>query len=216
MLRGRRIDRALLRRVGRPCTWEKGVLCPNLKEDGQHPYTCPYCAGGRGYLYKDPQELQILFTSDARREDFDLAGAWERGECTATVGAHVPIGDQDRIIIEDDPIRDTEHVTRGAGGSDILRFPYVEELVFVQGVSSTYTIGTDCSLSVASDGTSSIVWSGSNVPTAGDNYAVIAMLKPVWIVQGHPMVRAFGKAKSNQLPLRVKLGRFDKAVPREG
>ena len=215
MLRGRRIDRALLRRVGRPCTWEKGVVCPNIREDGQHPYSCSYCSGGRGYLYKDPQEIKILFTSDSRKEDFDLAGAWERGECTATVAAHIHIGDQDRIIIDDDPIRDSAQVERGSGISDLMRFQHVQELVLVQGVSVTYTIGTDCSLSVDSNGDSSIVWSGSTVPAAGEIYSVLATVKPVWVVQGHPMIRAFGAAKKNQLPLRVKLGRFDKAVPRE-
>jgi hypothetical protein len=212
-LRGRRVDRELIKRVGRPAIWEKGVLCPNIREDGQHPYACPYCGSGRGYLYSDPQTISILFTDDNRKEGFDIAGAWEQGIAEATVQAHHQVGDQDRIINQDDPIRDTIHVTRGSTDTDELRLHYVDEIVLLRDISQTYTLDSDFDL-VVSNGNSTIKWlNGGLSPSSGTQYAVMAMIKPVWIVQSHEMIRAFGPGKKNQLPLRLVLKRFDKAVP---
>ena len=52
-------------------------------------------------------------------------------------------------------------------------------------------------------------------PASGQVYSVQMMIKPVWIVMGAPMVRSFGPGKRNQLPLRLKLKRFDQAVVSE-
>jgi len=215
-LRGRQFDRALLRRVGRPATWEKGMLCPNIGDDGRHPYACPYCSGSRGYQYLDSTTLQCLFTSDSRKTPFDLAGAWEQGEATGTIAANYEVHDQDRIVAQDDPVSYNLTLERGSGASDTLRTPHVEQLVFVRGLDATYTIGTDCKVELdATSGDYKITWLGVTKPTAGDKYSVRLRVKPVWVVQGSPMVRAFGPGKRNQLLLRVKLQRFDRVVPRD-
>jgi len=215
-LRGRPADRYLLRRVGRPAIWEKGLLCPYLAENGQHPTFCPYCSGGRGYQYVDAQKIYVLFTSDHRDNPFDMAGAWERGECGATIAAHCEVADQDRLVPQDDPVTYDMVIERGGSSIDGLRVPNVDELLYVRGVSVGYTVGTDCKLSQAQSGDYQVEWLGAREPIAGQKYTVRLRVRPTWIVQGPPMVRALGPGKSRQLPLRVSLKRFDKAVAREG
>ncbi|MEA3224961.1 MAG: hypothetical protein U9Q07_03355 [Planctomycetota bacterium] len=216
MLRGRRIDRAFLRRVGRPATWEKGLLCPNISDDGRHPYSCPYCSGGRGYQYVDPQTIKALFTSDDREEKFDLVGAWEHGKCEATVAANYAIADQDRLVSQDDPVAYSLVVERGSGDVDVLRVPHAVELVYVQGLTQGYTVGADCKLSQNENGDYHIEWLEAQAPTATDKYTVRLLIYPTWIVIGTPMIRSFGPGKRNQLMLRVPLQRFDRVVSREG
>ena len=219
--RGRAIDRALLRRVGRPCVWEKGILCPNIREDGQHDYTCTVCDGSdgeRGYIYTDSTTLNMLFTSDRREKAFNMGGAWEKGSCTATVAAHVAIGDQDRVVVQDDPVRYQQHVVRAASGLvDSLRIPHVVEVLTILDISRSYTLNTDYTLSVDTAGVSTITWTTSGLsPTAAARYAVLVTMKPVWIIKGAPLVRAFGAGKKNQLLLRVDLERFDSATVHNG
>lgn len=215
MLRGRRIDRRFLQRVGRKAVWTKAVLCPNLTEDGKHRYTCTYCTGDkgdRGYIYSDPQTIRIMFTSDSRTKEFDLAGAWERGECEATIAADKPIGDQDRVVTEDDPVRYQLQVERGTGMSDLLRVPNVVEIVLIRNTTTTYKEGTDYSLTTDTSGNSTLTWQAPTYPTEGSKYVVIMLIKPTWIIRGEPMVRAFGPGKRNQLLYKVKLQRFDAAT----
>ena len=215
-LRGRRIDRALLRRVGRKALWQKAILCPNLRSDGQHDYTCNYCSGNngvRGYIYTDDNEIYALFTSDGRQEEFDLAGAWERGECYATIATHHPIGEQDRLVPLDAPVRYELQVVRGSGSLDLLRVSWVEEIVLLRSLSALYSPTSDYELTRDSHGHSGIHWkTGGQSPAVGCLYSVVMMIRPTWIVVEAPMLRAFGPGKKNQLLLCVRLKRFDMAT----
>lgn len=215
MRAGRPQDRRLIRRRGRKCTWYQAVLCPCQQYDGAQAAPCTSCE--RGYLYEPPKKISALIMSDDRREEFDLAGAWERGEARATFDASLHIGQEDKIVVQDFPIRDSLVQERGEGTKDTLRLPIIDLLV-VRGKEDTYTKGTDFQLvSSASDESSQIEWlNGGRAPQQGEAYSLLCLLKTAWIAQSHSMSRSLGPRKRQQLPGRVRLLRFDRAVSGEG
>lgn len=216
--RGRRVDRELIRRVGRPCTWEQAIKCPNIDEYGAHKHTCSSCdPDSRGYLYAPPVSTHFLFLSDDRKEDFNMSGAWEKGDARCSMPANFDVGIEDRIIPQNDPVRDNLILTRGASaeGQDIIRSPHVIELLRVQSISRTFVRNVDYKLVQNAAGQWTVDWSlGGTEPVAGENYSILFDCNPVWIASSHAMIRAFGPNKSDQLPKRVNLRRYDASVVR--
>lgn len=215
---GRQQDRRLIQRAGRSVLWQQAVLCPNLRDDGQHDYTCTDCSGSvdeRGYLFSAGDTIKGLFHGDSREERFDMAGAWEKGRARVTIEAHREIGDQDRLVVQDLPTRDSLQLVRGGTSADILRQPHVVQLLLVRDATTIYTLGTDYQLSTSTGGAPQpqIEWlSGGVAPTVGSRYVALMTVKPVWIVDGHPMIRGWSGKKKDQLPKVCDLKRDDVAV----
>ena len=218
--RGRHVDRRLIKRVGRPTKWESADLCPNLGADGQHPYHCPDCVsviGGRhNYIYTVEQaSIQMIWMRDNREEQFDAAGAWEKGSAIAVFPANYPITDQDRLTNNDLPVMDRMLVQRGDAAStpDLLRSPSVVEVISVRSGSTSYTEGTDFTLTTNSAGQYQISWTGQGIePAVGAHYSVRMQIQPTWLVVGEPKIRAFGKGRTNQLMKTADLKRFDISI----
>lgn len=216
--RGRYVDRQLIRRVGRPTLWEVADLCPNLREDGSHD---PYCTGcvltDRNYIYTTQAGTpRMIWHSDDRNEEYDATGSWEKGSARVTFPAHLGLGNQDRLTPQDDPIQDRLLLKRGAvaNTADIIPSPAVVEILGVRDRDRAYTLDTDFTLKYnATTKQYSLLWSSSGVqPAVGARYSVRLMLRPVWIVMGHPKIRAFGRGKSKQLPKVVEVLRYDAAI----
>lgn len=216
--RGRQVDRGLIKRVGRPTRWEVADLCPNLDENGHHDYKCAACTplSDRNYIYTFQAVHNMIWMRDSRDEQYNLAGAWEDGKAIVVFPAHLPIADQDRLINTDDPIVDRLLITRGstANTADLIRSPFVEEVLSVRDSALTYNEGTDFLLSTnATTNQSFLSWqAGGFQPSALGRYSVRLMIRPVWIVTGHPKTRAFGPGKKNQLMKTADVVRFDVAI----
>lgn len=206
---GRFADRQLLRRVGRRCTWQQALLCPCQQYDGAQGPPCPSCE--RGYLYQPGELTKVLMVGDSRKETSDLAGLWESGEAFGTFAAHLWVGHQDKVIVEDFPVRDNLIVTRSSTTKDTLRQPHVVDLLAVRTKDVAYTKGANFQLSEDANGNSVIEWL-SGGPTAGENYSVLLTCKMVWIVENHEFVRGLTGKRKDQLPKKVRLLRWDRAV----
>lgn len=208
----RRIDAALINRVGRPCTWERSIPSLDRMTTGHINWT-----GGtqdRGYTYADPVAIKALFTSDRRSETFDVKGSIERGTCSMTFKADLEIQSQDRIIMQDLPITERVKVTRSATTSDVLPCRHVVDILALETATTTYTYGADFLIDVATDGTSTLRWIASSPPATATLYYLTCTIKPVWIVLEPAFVRSFGPAAKNQLLKRVTLQRDDQAIRR--
>lgn len=208
----RRIDAALLNRVGRPCTWERSIPSLNRLTTGHIDWT--EGTQDRGYVYADPQTIKALFTSDNRNESFDVKGSMERGTCSMTFKADLHIQPQDRIVMQDLPIEERVKVVRSATTSDVLPCKHVVEIIALETASASYTYGADFLIDVATDGTSTLRWIAPSPPATSTPYLLTCTIKPVWIVLDHGFVRAFGPAAKNQLLKRVTLQRDDQAIRR--
>lgn len=215
----RRIDRALLRRVGRPILWEQAILRTSKRYDG----SVPFFAGepeDRGYHYSPPKKLKALLTSDNRRQAFDVEGAWESGRAMMTFDAALDIGPQDRITFLDLPVRQELELQRGAGSTDEVPDDLsVVSLLAVRDDGRVYILGQDYQLQFTRDPVTEenlvagIDWSPSqDPPAASSGYGLLVKIRPVWIVQGPPMIRALGPGKRNQLPKRANLVRDDRRI----
>jgi len=218
--RGRHVDRRLIKRVGHPTLWESADLCPNLGDDGQHPYHCPDCisvVGGRhSYIYTTEEAaIQMIWMRDNRSQEYEPAGEWEKGSAIAVFPAHYPITDQDRLTPNDGPIVDRMAIKRGdtAATADLLRAPHVEAVLSVRAGTTAYTEGSDFTLSTNSAGQHQITWTGQGAePAAGSYYSVRMMIRPTWLVAGDPKVRAFGSGRGQQLMKTAECKRFDIAI----
>jgi len=208
----RRIDAALLNRVGRPCTWERSIPSLNRLTTGHIDWTSG--TQDRGYTYADPVTLKCLFTSDNRNETFDVKGAMERGTCSMTFKADLEIQSQDRIVMQDLPITERVKVTRSATTSDVLPCRHVVEIIALETATASYTYGADFLIDIATDGTSTLRWIATTPPATATLYYLTCTIKPVWIVADQALVRSFGAAAKNQLLKRVTLQRDDQAVRR--
>lgn len=215
--RGRRVDRDLIKRVGRRCLWRSALLCPCQRADGGQDALCTAC-DERGYLYGDTTPLSALLTGDGRKEQFDMQTAWEKGTARATIDCDIDVGSQDQLIVLDMPVRDFEVVTRAAGTLiDTLRTPRVERVIRLHTSSRGYTLGSDFTLATTSAGVSTITWiNGGAKPTDGERYTAQIAINPIWIIASHPMSRTFGPSKKQQLPWRCDLERYDRAIARDG
>lgn len=205
---GRYADRRLVEARGRRCLWQQAILAPQQRTDGQQDYSA---GDGRGYIYVSSQPLKVLFTSDSRDESFDMYGAWERGQCTATVAAHIEIGDQDRLTVLDYPVRDSLQLVRGSTTRDEIRQRSVTSILRVHDGTTEYAVGTACQLYTDADGVSFVEWLTGG-PSAGTRYSILLMTRPVWVVIGHPMVRGFSGKNKDRLPHKITLKRLDMAV----
>ena len=158
--------------------------------------------------------LKALLTSDNRKERFDMQSAWEKGTARATIDCNIDVGSQDQLIVLDMPVRDLEIVTRAAGSLvDTLRTPRVNRVVQLRTKTTAYTAGADFVLAVDGDGKSSINWlQGGNKPADGERYSLQVAVNPIWILASHPMSRTFGARKTQQLPWRCDLVRYDRAI----
>ena len=216
--RGRRVDRRLIKRVGRPTLWESADLCPNLGDDGRHDPYCPDClsVGGRQYVYTVQETaLHMIWMRDKRGNKYDAAGQWEEGSAIAVFPAHHPITDQDRLTPNDEPIVDRLLLTRGdtPGTPDLIRSPHVEEILSIRAGTTTYTNGTDFTLTTNAAGQYQVSWTGQGQePAVGTRYSVRMMIRPVWLVNGEPKNRGFGPGKSNQLMKTAECVRFDVSI----
>jgi len=209
---GRAQDRRLIQRKGRTCLWQQAVPDPRTRDGGQHDYT-QSDETDRGYLYSAGTTIKAMFHGDNRDESFNMAGAWEKGRARMTFSAHLDIGDQDRITVQELFLRDSLALTRGSGTADIIRQTDVTELLLVRDAATEYTIGTDCKLSETTEGSWQVEWlTGGQAPTAEAGYSILMKCKPVWVVDGHSMLRGFSGKKRHQLPGVVDLKRDDVAV----
>ena len=211
---GRQQDRQLMQRVGRLCSWQQALLCPCQQYDGAQGPPCAVC--DRGYLYQPAQKIRALFTSDNRKERYDMAGAWEKGSAHCTVAAHIEIGDQDKLVVEDFPIRDNVILTRGATTKDTIPQKHVVDILVLRDKSTTYTKGTDFNLSTDDNGNPAVEWvTGGRQPDEDVGYTMLCTIKMVWIVDTHAFIRTLNGRTSGQLPKRVELVRWDRAAEAE-
>lgn len=205
---GRYIDRKLIDRVGRRCSWEQAILAPQQRADGQQDYSV---GDVRGYLYAPAQTFKILVHGDNRDENFSLQGAWEKGSCEGTVPAHRDVGDQDRITILDYPVRDAIQLVRGATSRDVIRQHSVLSLGLLTDGSTFYQVGAAFQLYTDANGVSYVEWL-ADAPPEGTRYTVLMQINTVWVVTGHPMVRGFSGKSKDRLPYRCSLKRYDFSV----
>lgn len=202
----RRIDAALLRRVGRPCLWERAI--PSLKRAAtgalQFLENPPQ---DRGYKYAPPIRINALFTSDRREEAFEVAGAWERGNCSMTFEADLELGEQDRITLLDLPVRDLAEIERGADASDPLPLRRGVALLSVESELESFGVGRDVRLETSASGDSALVW--IHPPALGTLLSIVLTALSIWIVVDSPIIRAFGSGAGRQLLKRATLKRDD-------
>lgn len=201
----RRIDRALLNRVGRPCLWEQAILDTVRREDGQ--VLLDVAEADRGYRYAEAVAMRCLFTSDSREFSHDPSGVWESGRCRMTFDPQWSIGPQDRIVWTDLDVRMSFELYASGTATDLLP-PYLKEIVAVRSGATLYT-ALDVQPTLNADGTLASLGWNITPPAAQTVLGVVAWGRPVWIVEGASMVRAFGRNTKNQLPGQVSLKRDD-------
>ena len=216
---GRNRDRSFLRRRGLPCLWQRAILEPSFATDGAMEY------GGlsfqdRGLHYVESKAYKgrntsFMFTSDSKDVPFTVEGSLETGTCTCTVAAHIPVGNQDRIILQDKHRVSSVLVERaGSGRIDSLDLRFVQELLDVRADGRSYLPDSDVKLIKNNDtGICRLEWQqGVVAPEAGVEYTVNVMAWPVWIVTGKPMSRNFGGGDKNKLPYRCNLALDDERL----
>lgn len=199
----------LVKKNGWPTWWYQASLAPEVRFDGSQGWT-QASGDNRGYIHEPPKLISVMFVSIDTTEDFDMVGAWAKGRCSGTLRVKDQIGNQDRLIPQRFPFRDNFTRQRSMGTNlDTCRDLWIDELLSIRlSADVQYAQGADYQLVRNEDtGVCQIEWlSGGKKPGDGEYYTVLAMIRPVWIVQSHPMIRVL---RGYQLPWKCQLVRDD-------
>jgi hypothetical protein len=139
---------------GYRCRWEKSILCANRGDEDldRHKLTCSVCHGG--FIYYDPQTVEVLMTSLSIKEFYRTEGRFDVGTVLVTLTAENRIGVWDRLTMLDSRMRYSEVLRRGAGLVDRLKYPAldVEKLYAFTGVNKTTDYLVDVDFTINTDG----------------------------------------------------------------
>lgn len=200
-----------IRRHGRKVKWQESVTCSCINLDsGQAQYECQACHG-LGYILSAPIEDLALISSITHNKQFEeMAGVFEVGDATMTVGRRVPnenpttgkidlinpgrenpifhVGMYDLITLTDDVYKTSEVLTKntpiyGRPADTLLN----EDVVSIRKVqkadpqTGAITVFEE-DTDYELDG-NKIVWLGLIHPIAdGEQYTVQYTHRPVFIV----------------------------------
>jgi len=203
----------LIHQKGYRVTWEQAMFCSCYSTSGQPNYECDTCHG-LGYVYFNPVETRIAVASIAGNKQQDRIGLNDVGYAYATTKTSDLVGFRDRFTFTDFTTRFSEVVERQPVGiPDILRYP-VTSINCVRQLDMIFTIEED--FIVDPNSPRQLLWLTESI-VPGDNYSILYITKPVYIVinieheiRGSWVVsHALGGEKFVALPKKYQLKRED-------
>lgn len=163
-----------------------------------------------GKTLSEAVEDVVLLVSVTHNQDFqEMAGIFEVGDAIMTVGAYVPepnpatgivnkaakgrpnpifqVSDGDTVTLTDDAYKSSEVLVKGTPlfgreadtlvNDEVIEVVRIQKADTVTGAITIYQKDTDYTVTG-----STIVWQGVNEPADGENYTVVYMHRPVFVV----------------------------------
>lgn len=230
----------LIFRRGRIVKWQEAITCSCMNmTSGQPTYDCMACRG-RGYTLSEPIEDVVLVTSVTHNKEFEeMAGLFEIGDAIMTVGAKVPLtneqtglinktvpgrpnpifhcGMYDLITLTDDEYKTSEVLVKGISiyerPADTLLNEDVVDVLSVR--QSDPLTGEITVYQKGEDYTwvgNRIEWIGANRPYEGEQYTVQYTHRPVFIILKQLPTPRYqdGQDLPKKVAIRYRAGGFDR------